>query len=159
MSLLKGKLYRGMSNLSKELKKLFFATLRRKAEESSRVSSLVYSNGYGSTSGMVNIFFYEWSDPYRTPRTFYTLAAFEKFLNDSRIYLAYWQRDILTHMKYSYVSCKKGAKELIIKSTYMDLRKYFEDEVTHSIPMGNVQSSSMGYEHESRWSEDGMWYG
>ena len=92
-----------MANLNKELKKLFFATLKRKAEEASRRTSPTYGGGgycggmmppvthrpttyqpnlFSQTDGVGCIYFYEWSDTTRIPKSYYTLKAFEAFLND-----------------------------------------------------------------------------
>jgi len=132
-----------MANLNKELKKLFFATLKRKAEEATRRTSPTYCGGmmppvthrpttyqpnlFSQTDGIGCIYFYEWSDTKRTPKTYYTLKAFESFLNDCHIYLASWQREVLSHMKHSYVACKKGERDIIIKNSYTELTKAIEE--------------------------------
>jgi hypothetical protein len=133
-----------MANLNKELKKLFFATLKRKAEEASRRTSPTYGGGgycggmmppvthrpttyqsnlFSQTDGVGCIYFYEWSDTTRIPKSYYTLKAFEAFLNDCHIYLASWQREVLSHMKHSYVACKRGERDIIIKGTFPELSK------------------------------------
>lgn len=135
-----------MANLNKELKKIFLTTLKRKAEEASRPKTsptycggMVPPVGHRPTTYQPNLFtserkdcigciyFYEWSDITRTPKTYYTLDAFEKFLNDCCIYLASWQREILSHMRHPYVSCKKGERDIIIKSTYVELKNAIEE--------------------------------
>lgn len=133
-----------MANLNKELKKLFFATLKRKAEEASRRTSPTYGGGgycggmtppvthrpttyqpnlFSQTDGVGCIYFYEWSDTTRIPKSYYTLKAFEAFLNDCHIYLASWQREVLSHMKHSYVACKRGERDIIIKGSFPELSK------------------------------------
>lgn len=147
-----------MANLSKELRKIFFTTLERKAEESKRRTTPTYG-GYcggmmppvthrpttyqpslfqGDNGAMCCIYFYEWSDTKRIPKTYYTLKAFENFLNDCHIYLASWQREVLTHMKHPYIACKKGGRDIVIKSNYMELTKAIEEgSNSSSLPFNN----------------------
>lgn len=137
-----------MANLNKELRKIFFATLKRKAEEGTRRTSPTYGGGgycggmmppvthrpttyqpnlFSQTDSIGCIYFYEWSDTTRTPKTYYTLKAFESFLNDCHIYLVSWQREVLSHMKHPYVACKKGERDIIIKNSYTELTKAIEE--------------------------------
>jgi len=133
-----------MANLNKELKKIFLTTLKRKAEEASRPrTNSTYCGGmippvghrpttyqpnlFSKTDSICCIYFYEWSDVARTPKTYYTLKAFENFLNDCHIYLVSWQREILSHMKHPYVACKKGKRDIIIKNSYTELTKAIEE--------------------------------
>ena len=115
-----------MANLNKELRKLFFATLKRKAEEASKPRTPMYLGGTvppvthrpttyqpnlfsGQTDSIGCIYFYEWSDTTRNPKTYYTLKAFENFLNDCHIYLASWQREVLSHMKHRGILSSRTA--------------------------------------------------
>ena len=179
-----------MANLSKELKKLFFAHLKNKnkpREYGSVVTHRPTPTTYQPSlfnSGVIGcIYFYEWSDTNRTPKTYYTLNAFEKFLNDCHIYLLSWQREVISHMKHPYVACKKGKKEIVIKNSFSELSKAIEegssvenafknnpftDTCAHN---GNepynvaiTRPPSMRHMHamvepDGRWSEDGHYFG
>ena len=119
-----------MANLSKKLEVLFRQYLIRKEKEKSVPVTYSYGGSYRYNSWMNEdtekyegvIYFYEWSDTKRTPKTYYTLKAFENFLNDCHIYLASWQREVLSHMKHPYVACKKGERDVIIKKSYEMLK-------------------------------------
>ena len=114
-----------MANLSKDLKNIFNKYLERKEREKyqprkeSYFQPTLFSGG-GEFKGV--IYFYEWSDVTRTPRSFYSLEKFEDFLESCNIYLVGYQREILKNMRNPYVACKRGTKELIIKVTYEALK-------------------------------------
>lgn len=199
-----------MANLNKELRKIFFTTLKRKAEEATRRTSPTYGGGgycggmmppvthrpttyqpnlFSQTDSIGCIYFYEWSDTTRTPKTYYTLKAFESFLNDCHIYLASWQREVLSHMKHPYVACKKGERDIIIKNSYTELTKAIEEgskaatvPFTPSKPtlpecmkpmterepyqvaitrpfVGPNRMLQPVFEPEGRWDEEGRWFG
>jgi hypothetical protein len=148
-----------MANLNKELKKIFFTTLKRKAEEASKPRAPMYLGGTvppvthrpttyqpnlfsGQTDSIGCIYFYEWSDTTRNPKTYYTLKAFENFLNDCHIYLASWQREVLSHMKHPYVACKKGERDIVIKNSYMELSKAIEEGSKAAITVPFTPSKS-----------------
>lgn len=114
-----------MANLSKELKSIFNKYLERKEGERLHPKKESYFQpslfgGGGEFTGV--IYFYEWSDVTRPPKTFYSLEKFEDFLETSNIYLLGWQREILKNMRNPYVSCEKGSKKLLIKVTYEALK-------------------------------------
>lgn len=138
-----------MANLSKELKNLFHAHLKRVSEEKNKPSGYCgggilpvthrpfQPNLFNNNDYYIGcIYFYEWSDTTRSPKTYYTLKAFEKFLNDCQIYLASWQREVLSHMKHPYVACKKGERDIIIKNSYTELTKAIEEgsKKTSTVP-------------------------
>lgn len=114
-----------MANLSKDLKNIFNKYLERKEREKyqprkeSYFQPTLFSGG-GEFKGV--IYFYEWSDVSRTPKSFYSLEKFEDFLESCNIYLVGYQREILKNMRNPYVACKRGTKELIIKVTYEALK-------------------------------------
>lgn len=130
-----------IDNISKDLRRLFFEYISNigKSKEvthhhnpyygSSGNTNIPPNRGYSSYDGEFRgvIYFYEWSDVNRTPRIFYTLKAFEKFLNDSQIYLVGWQREVIINLPNRYITCKKGSKELIIKCGYESLRREIEE--------------------------------
>ena len=151
-----------MANLNKELKKLFFATLKRKAEEASRRTSPTYGGGgycggmmppvthrpttyqpnlFSQTDGVGCIYFYEWSDTTRIPKSYYTLKAFEAFLNDCHIYLASWQREVISHMKHPYIACKKGERDIIIRNSFTELSKAIEEGSKSTVPFTQNKGS------------------
>ena len=112
-----------MGNLGgKKLHKLFHDYLDRKSRESVR-SHTPYYCGVGANSGTFYgvIYFYEWSDVTRAPRKFFTIDMFDRFLKESGIYMALYEKDILRNLKWSYVTCKKGKKELIIRQSWQKL--------------------------------------
>ena len=131
-----------LNNISKDLRRIFFEYISNIGKKNE--VTVHHPNPYYGSSGNINIppnrgyssfdgdfrgviYFYEWSDINRTPRTFYTLKAFEKFLNDSQIYLVGWQREVITNLPNRYITCKKGSKELIIKCGYESLRREVEE--------------------------------
>ncbi len=125
---------RDMGNLNKKLKDLFNAYLERLEKERTTTTATTYHSPYylrhqsddGDFQGV--IYFYEWSDSSRAPRAYYTLNAFENFLNSSQIFLASYQKELIKNMHYSYIACKNGGKELIIKSGYEALKNALEEE-------------------------------
>lgn len=142
-----------MANISKKLKGLFNAYLNRIEEErktrSSHISSYSYQNiynrsGFGRNNTITNetyfgvIYFYEWSDINRTPKTFYTLKALQNFLESSEIFIPNYQWEIIKHMYHCHISCKKGTKELFIRGNKDALASALNN------PSLNVNNSNNG---------------
>jgi hypothetical protein len=127
-----------MANLSKDLKNIFNKYLERKenerfhprVEHESYFQPTLFSGG-GEFKGV--IYFYEWSDVTRTPKSFYSLEKFEDFLESCNIYLLGYQREILKNMRNPYVACKRGTKELIIKVTYEALKGALNTESSFNL--------------------------
>ncbi len=129
-----------MANISKRLKSLFWETINRVEEEKKNPPSSLNNPSnpyYGNRASLPRqrslnfrddddfygvIYFYEWSDIARAPKSYYTLKAFENFLISSDIYIAGYQRELIKHIQNPYVACKKGSNELIIKGSFMDLK-------------------------------------
>ena len=112
-----------MANLNKQLKTLFNQYLygpKKSNVETRRESYTPPMRDFNDFTGI--IYFYEWSDANRTPKSFYTLDKFEEFLNKSGIYLKSYQREIIKCMHNPYVACKKGERDLIIKKSYEMLK-------------------------------------
>lgn len=108
-----------MANLNKQLKTLFNQYLygsKKSSVETRRESYTPPMRDFNDFTGI--IYFYEWSDANRTPKSFYTLDKFEDFLNKSGIYLKSYQREIIKCMHNPYIACKKGERDLIIKKSY-----------------------------------------
>lgn len=181
-----------MANLNKELKKLFFKSLARQERDKYQPRVLgtprrspMYPSQRLLFSGQDNdkigiIFFYEWSDVSGTPKTFYTLAAFEKFLNECEIYLLGWQREVLSNIHNPYVACKKGEKDLVIKNSYDKLKEALTEGSTsikppfpHSSNKGSedvlpynvaitrppsMRHMEKAFEPEGRWPQNGGWW-
>ena len=170
-----------MANLSKDLKSLFNKYLDRIAYERTHlvhrphVTQPTLFGGNREFTGV--IYFYEWSDVSRTPRTFYTLEKFEDFLETSNICIMGYQREILKNMHNPYVSCKKGTKELVIKVNYEALKaalniptdgannfmaKGSEDKEPYHVAVTrpSIQRPPM-YEPEGRYPDENefQWYG
>lgn len=112
-----------MANLNKQLKALFNQYLygpKKSSVETRHESYTPPVRGFSEFTGI--IYFYEWSDATRTPKSFYALDKFEEFLNRSGIYLKSYQREIIKCMHNPYIACKKGEKDLIIKKSYEMLK-------------------------------------
>jgi hypothetical protein len=172
-----------MANLNKQLKPLFDAYLKRLADERTRPTVRSGANNYREGS-LFNghreftgvIYFYEWSDVSRQPKTFYTMEKFEDFLESCNICMMGYQREIINNMHNPYITCKKGTKELIIKVTYDALKsavtipsptdnfmaKGSEDKVPYQVAVTRppIQRPPM-YEPEGRWQDENefQWYG
>lgn len=142
-------------NKKRELRSLFHQYIDRKEKES-RVVSYPNRNPYYGGGGNVNnpsfrgdfngcIYFYEWSDITREPKKFYTIEGFSGFLRDSNIYLALYQKDILKALKWAYVACKKGSKELLIKQSYIKLKEALEED-NPSVSTSGGSESSIGFQ-------------
>lgn len=155
-----------MANLSKDLKNIFNKYLERKEREKyqprkeSYFQPTLFSGG-GEFKGV--IYFYEWSDVSRTPKSFYSLEKFEDFLESCNIYLVGYQREILKNMRNPYVACKRGTKELIIKVTYEALKGALNAESSFN-PMAMPQKEPyqvavtrppMKFELENRYPDMG----
>lgn len=125
-----------MANLNKELKGLFNKYLDRLSYEKThpKVEHQSYQPNLFDEKYTGVIYFYEWSDVTRTPKSFYSIEKFEEFLKSCEIYMQGFQREIISHMHNPYISCKKGEKELIIKSTYDSLKTALLDD---SVAKGN----------------------
>lgn len=166
-----------LDNLSKELRKLFFAYLDRLEKEKERRvmtpierlnPNIPFRQGYNSfEEGFKGvIYFYEWSDINRTPKTFYTLKAFETFLKESQIYLMGWEREVIRNMPRRYITCRKGKKELIIKCSYSALNDEIKEESSNDAEPYNVaitrppsmRHSTLVYEPENRYPEQGEFW-
>lgn len=146
-------------NLNKQLRELFFKWLERiEYERTHRYTppchSYVPSNqGYTPRQERINfgnddeidgvIYFYEWSRATAIPKTFYTLKAFEAFLDNSGIYVPSYQWEIIKNIHTPYVACKKGSKELIIKVSWDALKSALEEgSINDSNPFRSSSNSS-----------------
>ena len=133
-------------NRKSELSHLFHKYLHRKSNEVKNYASSSVFTG--------NIFFYEWSNINNTPKRFYTLDAFTAFLASSGIHLHSWERDIINHLNCSYITCKKGSKDLLIKSSYPMLRDSLDSPYDFSFTNGIprvIQSKT--------FDANGEWFG
>ena len=170
-----------MGNINKDiLWSLFRSYLIRKEKESNvpctsyggRCGGIGTAQDYTGYNGM--IYFYEWSDVTRTPRSFYTLKKFEEFLSESEIFMLGYQREIIKNMHNPYITCRKGTKELIIKVSYEALKSAVNLEsssMTSRPPFSNFMAMGsedkgriqrpMVYEPEGRWQDENefQWYG
>ena len=131
-------------NRKGELSHLFRKYLYRKSNEVKNCASSSVFTG--------SIFFYEWSNINNTPKRFYTLDAFTNFLGSCGIRLHSWERDIIKNLKYSYITCKKGSKDLLIKSSYPMLRDSLAYDFSFSSGVPCVVQSKM-------FDANGEWFG
>ena len=113
-----------MGNISKEkLWSLFRLYLIRIEEEKNsytppsycRCGGIGTQSDYNTFNGV--IYFYEWSDMNRSPMMFYSLTAFEDYMKRCNIFMPPFQRDMIRNLEHSYVTCKKGKSELLIRGT------------------------------------------
>ena len=86
---------------------------------------LNFASGDDDFKGLIH--FYEWSDVNRQPKTYYTLQAFENFLNQSNIYLASYQKELIRHIPTPYISCRRNGN-LLIKYDFESLKHELESE-------------------------------
>ena len=110
---------------------LFREYLVRKEKERHDTSyGCVYNHVYDNVSKNISfegiIVFYEWSDLRRTPMHFFSLVMFNDFLLKSGIFMAPYQRDMLITLGRSYVTCKKGKSELLIRGSLDGLAEALE---------------------------------
>jgi hypothetical protein len=152
-------------NLNKDLKGLFFKWLARLEYErthrytpstsyaSPRISTVHQGSlSFGGDDDIEGvIYFYEWSNATAIPRTFYTLKAFENFLDRSDIYVPSYQWELIRNIHNPYVSCKKNSKELIIKTSWDALKSALEEESKDSAPFRN-STSARGSEDREPYS-------
>ena len=102
----------------------------------------------------VRIYFYEWSDLNKAPRTFYQLDAFDNFLKTSGIYMEFYQREIIKNLGTVYITCYTGTKNLNIRSTYKNLLDALrEHDAKRLVP--NIQQPKL----EPRLENDGTFFG
>jgi hypothetical protein len=154
-----------IKNLSGELKRLFLAYLENK--DKVRVNTTPTNSYVGSRAPSYRqaslfegdydfqgiIYFYEWSDTNRAPKSYYTLRAFENFLTSCQIYLLAWQKEIIKHMHNPYIACKKGQKDLVIKDSFEKLKNALALDEAVKNPFHST-GDSLGYVPPSKGSED-----
>lgn len=99
-------------------KKLFNNFLKNKTTNYSTTTSYSY-NSYSTT---LTIYFYEWSDVLGKSRTFYSLDAFRKYLNESKIYYTEEQIAAIKKSSYCYCSCIPGKPILMVEFQYYAIR-------------------------------------
>ena len=120
-----------MANISKELKNIFHRYLKRLDDERThRVSSYgsrVSHNRDSEDDYDGVIYFYEWSNINRIPKSFYSIRSFRDFLTSSGIYLEGYKWELLRNLDTAYVCCKKNEKDVIIKCTWDSLKFALEN--------------------------------
>lgn len=121
-----------MKNISNRLKELFHASLNssNKPTVSDYRAPSYHQTHIGFDDEDYNgiIYFYEWSDIKRSPKTFYTMKGFETFLRDSGIFIAGYQRELIRNLNNAYVTCLRNTKDLLIKCSYDSLRISLNNE-------------------------------
>lgn len=171
-----------MGNIRNDLKRLFKDSLinksnnviiirdNRNINDGSHCNEIVFPSS-------VRIYFYEWSDIYRVPRTFDDMSSFEDYLKACGLYLQIYQRDIICNCGTAFVCCYKGSKELNVRGSYAKLQdsmlehdrlsKELEesrDKISKPIDRKNpfygsegaskIQSPSLILEPNGRWDDD-----
>lgn len=99
-------------NRSKDLAFLFRSSLIKKNEEKEK---------------KIDIYFYEWSNISTTPLHYFRVETFEEFLKRSGITLETYQRGIIARLGTVFVSCYKGTKTLVIRSTWKGLKSAMDE--------------------------------
>jgi hypothetical protein len=150
-------------NLNKQLRELFFKWLERlDNERTHRVSSYIGHRppsytphqeriDFGDDEIIGCVYFYEWSNVTAIPRTFYTLKAFESFLDRSGIYIPSYQWELIRNIPNPYIACKKNSKELLIKVSWDALKSAMEEDNTKAESLNPFRNSSS---MPSKGSED-----
>jgi len=165
-------------NRSKDLRSLFRKSLINERKNINRSTS-----GYRGTSPMymgssvhripgqntqfgneIKIFFYEWSDITRAPRSFYQLEAFENFLKSSGVYMELYQREIIINLGCVYATCYTGTKSLNIRGSYKNLmdsmNEYDRKRLIPNIAKSEIRKPMVVVEPQNRWPEnDGTFFG
>lgn len=174
-------------NISKDLRRLFRESLKHKniSVVDYRGSSTQH-NVLSFADTQFKIYFYEWSDIYRVPRTFNDIESFNEYLKKCGIYMQLYQREIIYNCKTVYATCYKGTKELNLRGSYAILQDSMKekgevknekkdisfepfvnlsDGIQDKRPISPMYSQSTiqrppMVEPEGRWDEDcyGIWY-
>ena len=163
-------------NRSKDLRDLFRQSLinERNRPKTDYAHSPYYNdcNRYGSgvlsnvhripgqyADNSVSIYFYEWSDLSKAPRTFYHLDTFDNFLKTSGIYMEFYQKEIIKNLGTVYITCYTGTKNLNIRSSYKNLLDALrEHDAKRLVP--KIQQPKLVFEPGGRWPEnDGTFFG
>ena len=160
-------------NRSKDLRALFRQSLineRNRPKPNYVKRSPMYGSDTGFMGGVhripgqygngeVRIYFYEWSDPTKAPRTFYQLDAFDNFLKTSGIFMEFYQKEIIKNLGTVYVTCYTGTKNLSIRGTYGNLLDSLHDYDAKRL-VTNIQKPNFVLEPTGRWPEfDGSFFG
>ena len=137
-----------MKNLSSKLEYLFRQYLIRKEKEKKDTSIKVYNYSAGNNNWLNQddrydgvIYFYEWSDVNSGPKMFYNLGAFDSFLRRCGIFMAPYQKDIIHKLDRSYITCKKGTHELLIRGTRQLLVDAVSDNAAQGLDIHTVGSA------------------
>jgi hypothetical protein len=166
-------------NRSKDLRDLFRQSLIRKRTEVGRRVSPMYNastlKSYIANARAVNgimVYFYEWSDINRVPRTFHDMEELERFLRASGIYMELYQKEIVANLATVYMTCYKDTKNLNVRSTYAALVDSMKSsvnvgegqkrDITPMLPFKENPSAihrPMMVEPEGRWDADGSYCG
>lgn len=132
-------------NRRKDLRDLF-----RKSLASSRVVINDY-RGRGCNYPYINrnwlerkicIYFYEWSDIYRVPRSFNLISEFEDYLKKCGIYMQYFQKEMILNHGTVYATCYKGSKELNMRTSYANLLSSMKENLKDSNTPSNTTNNN-----------------
>lgn len=174
-------------NRSKDLRDLFRKSLARKRTEVRTPPMYNTRPNFMNhlKDGKIKVYFYEWSDIYRVPRTFTDMEELERFLKASSIYMELYQKEIVNNLDTVYMTCYKGTKNLNVRATYAALMdsmntkepKPSTDRKRDSTPLtlpfenpkpyeplggGSMIQRPPMVEPEGRWAENGeygsFWY-
>ena len=157
-------------NRSKDLRKLFRESLINSRSvggtypSNGIYNSPMYRRGNNYPNEVVfgkdtRIYFYEWSDINKVPKSFFTLSAFESFIRDCGITLELYQREIINNLGTVYITCYRNSKELNIRSSYKSLMDAMNEHDRKSLS-SSISKPSTVYEPNNRWPQcDGSYFG
>jgi hypothetical protein len=153
-----------MGNLNKKLKGLFHDYLERIEYEKSHPK--VVNHSYNPPSNDFGfhgvIYFYEWSDLNRAPRTFYTIEKFENFLIECDLSLQGFEKEVIKMLHNPYICCKKNSRELLIRNSYDNLRIGLNDSMFNDSkskePINSVNNGINPFYKPNKGSEDRIPY-
>jgi len=126
-------------NKSKELRDLFRKSLFNKRNNTYINDRIIFND-----ENDIKIYFYEWSDINRVPRTFNDIVSFEDYLKACGIFMHLYQRDIIANCGTVFAVCYKGTKELNLRSSYANLVDSMNEHDRLSKEIESKKESSNG---------------
>lgn len=99
-------------------------------------------NSYSWMGDYIKVNFYEWSDINRSPRYFPYSTEFYRFLDASKLNLTNEQNALIKSCNGCHITCAPGSHDLIVGSSYEDLKGKFNlTKILSTVPDGSSQSS------------------
>lgn len=92
-----------------------------------------YNNGSNvmkTSSDNRTCYFYEHSDLTKTAKIFFTISEFVKWAKEVGVYVSDYITDIMKENPCNYITCYYGKNYIMVRSTYTDLKKAHEEDVS-----------------------------